>query len=393
MVSLGLASWSKVDISSRLLSVGSSLEVSKVLLHDIGITSSPTYCSEGELTYYLVDSFRRSGIVSFRSKRTGIPHILDESYLGYILATGCSEELRGDILRILDYMRYSREYEYLVRRYKSLSRKRTWSWGISFLKPDSKTGRFRLSLEEVRSPYNTLLGNVDLVKSITDIYYSYFERVTGYSSGSTSWSFFDNFSRDEEYKWLRLVMEGSLEPTNREVLAYWDGYTRYLTEHSLPLYRDLYDEITSAVGAMVGSVEGSSDYRVKYIDEYSIGFYDSSSVSFSDSHPMYFQYICWDSSLGRPLPFENQLRGIGGEFVNFPQFDGDIPYKVEYHDGSYVWMYKRVGGSSLGSGVGTSVLLDGVHGMFGSYYVALGGTVSSRLTKRYSSLLRGGSYG
>lgn len=393
MVSLGLASWNKVDVSSRLLSVSSRLEVSKVILHDVGITSSPTYCSEGELTYYLVDAFKRCGLDNFRSKRTGIPHILDEAYLGYLLATLDNGELKDDIVRILDFIKYSKEYIYLVLRYKSLNRKRTWSWNISFLKPDTKTGRFRLSLEEVRSPYNTLLGNADLVKPITDIYYSYFERVTGYSSGGTSWSFFDNFSRDAEYKWLRLVMEGSLEPTNRDVLGYWDVYTRYLTENGLPLYAELYDELTSVIADTISSVESSSDYRVKYIDEYSIGFYDSSSVSFSGSHPMYFQYICWDSSLGRPLPFENQLRGVGGEFVNFPQFDGDIPYKVEYHDGSYVWMYKRVDGSSLGASVDTSVLLDGVQDMFGSYYVSLGGTVSSRLTKRYSSLLRGGSYG
>lgn len=335
---------SYINASKRLRSLDSLNEFLKVMLCDFGITYSPTVVTEQELGYYILDELRLHDIKNFKSVRTGVPHLLDLDYLNYVHSRlETSDSFYTGLNYILGYLQTTAEIEALYDFSASLNdsfeaSRYSKNYSLRKIKKVDEFDRPLYTVRDIVSPFNSVQGSVVRVVPITDIYYRYFEQVTGFR-GVEGWTFFEGMTRAEEYYMLHYVFEGHIAPTTPRVDEFWQGYLELVIRNGVQVYKELEMFIERSQNGVINSfISKTSDYELKYMNWFSVGLTDRYSIH--KEYPVYLTNIAWDSVKSRPLPIVNQLEGIGGEFVYKPLSPQDRPFEVTYYDGRTVLMYK-----------------------------------------------------
>ena len=217
----------------------------EVALADMGITRTPSEVLDTDLIYYLVREFTDRGINDFYSELDGIPHILEIDYLRYKYKFLEQSDLK-DVLRVIiryleccKYLKGISEYEreiHIIPRLANTLSKVTLRYKD---KPDSDGWFSTRNLKSIDSIYNSLHGEADKVISVSGQYYKYFTRVTGYTSKSLNWTFFEGLTRSQELSFLKYVVKGKIRPTGVPK-EYYDKYLEHLVGGASP-----YEELRS----------------------------------------------------------------------------------------------------------------------------------------------------
>lgn len=324
------------ELPLRYKSVATSLEVIKVLLCDHGITSSPTVPTNQEIGYYLINEYKRHGVLNFSSKRTGLPFVWDVGFMTYVwLGLDKEDSFYKGLELVRTYVSLKKEFKYLNRTFQFSTHPRmvedlrnTVRWS----KKVDQQGYPVITPQGVSSVYNGYAGLLDYDEPTTLVYYKHFMKETTGVYGR-QWTFMEGATRKREAHVMHLLMSGDLYPTNKVVLPYYqqivsknDG--RYPVEEVSPFLEGYQKEC-------IEKVLTRGIYELKVVSPFFIGF---SKVK--RSYPRYLPYVVWDADLNKPLPFENLIEGIGGEFTAFPTEYAKTPFHVRYHDGELRVMYK-----------------------------------------------------
>lgn len=279
-----------------------------------GITNSPTCVYDQELSYYLIDSFTRLGISSYRSKLSGVPIVLNIGYLKLMYLQLEESDFKDNLEIVIDYLE-TRNYVKQVYDYNNRIRIQTHinksvPHVVKKLKRLTKLGQDVYSLKSLGTKKNIVTVSLDKEIRLTDSYYKYFTRITGFDGG-VQWSFFKGFNRKSEMSYLYLVFEGYVKPTNADITDdIWGIYLRYIRKHGITVYQDLklflQEEKDHAL-----NVIGQTDYKVKYVNDYGIGV--GQELGLPDE--VYLTDICFDRDSRKVLPLVNQINSLGGEFT------------------------------------------------------------------------------
>lgn len=336
---------SYIDARKRLRMLDSLHEHYKVMLADFNITSSPTVTEELDLSYYIINECKSHGITNYKSLRTSVPIVLKLEYLYYLqtLITDKSDSFFYGLQLIVGYLETKQEIQALYNFDGSLNDVKVNDSSrcvtVRKIKKKDKLGRPYYTVRDIVSPFNSVHGDLLYKVRITDIYYSYFKSVTGLLLGG-EWTFFQGLTRDQEERFISLVLEGQLAPTNREIRYAWATYLSDILSNGVSIFQELEDFIErEQLIAIEDELEKNPDIELKYMGYFSVGF--TSKYDKNAEYPVYLTNIAWDSVLDKPLPIVNNINGIGGEFVYRPETPNDRVYLVEYFDGSTVRMYKK----------------------------------------------------
>lgn len=306
----------------------------EVALADMGITRTPSEVLDTDLIYYLVREFTDRGINDFYSELDGIPHILEIDYLRYKYKFLEQSDLK-DVLRIIikyleccKYLKGIYEYEreiHIIPRLANTLSKVTLRYKD---KPDSDGWFSTRNLKSIDSIYNSLHGEADKVISVSGQYYKYFTRVTGYTSKSLNWTFFEGLTRSQELSFLKYVVKGKIRPTGIPK-EYYDKYLEHLVEGASP-YEELRSYLLEDLQIAINKVKAAKGY-VKAITPYGVYYYDQEKEF---KYKTVVTFYCFDYEREEMLPLNNQLNGLGGEFSTDIRnsLDG-VPYRIKGYSG------------------------------------------------------------
>lgn len=329
----------RYNLKQKAISYESKRSYYEVVLADMGVTRTPSEVVDTDLIYYLVREFTAMGVKDFYSELDGIPHILDIDYLRYRRSfLNKTDIFKKDLDVIIGYLEsievlrciynYEKDIHTIPRLLNDVTKVK-----LRYLKNSDDFGWYStVRAVEVGNLYNSLYGEAKRVVRISDIYYKFFSRVTGYSVGELSWTFFKGFNRLSELKYLKFVIEGKIRPTNVDKESY-DKYLQYLQDGGQP-YKDLLPYIHEELQNAIKKIEKVKGF-VKAITPYGVYFYRECADVFK--YKKYVTYYCYDYDNNEMLPLENQLNGLGGEFSEdiSKSLDG-VPYKVKGYDSDRV---------------------------------------------------------
>lgn len=317
-----------------------------VQLCDIGVTSTPFEFRQQELRTYLIDSCKRSGILNFYSKVTGIPLIDKVSYLKYLSHLKLDSEFKSIVLLAIQYYeldeRLNQIYDY--DKYILLgdnSHEKDTITVKTYKKPDEK-GLPVYNVKGFNSPYMVRSYNLARAESLAPIYYKYFSRVSNYVLAREE-TFMVGLSRKQEEDFLDLIIEGHLTPTNPNVLEVWSDYvanSRYSIYKDLKLFLEEFLEETQ--------LSLKSNEFINFITPYQIGVSSTLQIPVNTlTIPPLIHVEGQLPMLSATMPsMLNLLRGVGGLLTPDENATG-IYVPVLMRNGKYKTMIKKRSESRL----------------------------------------------
>ena len=331
----------KTYLRDLVYSLETKLDFVLVRLCDMGITESPTYAKPTDLSYYLVDELKRHQFYNYFSSLTGIPHGLNSTYLKWVSLQVKDEEFLQALNLICDYLDlkehlntiYSYDVDVLTRK---LSRVDT-PYTVKPLKSKDLLGRTLYNVKDFKSKLNTVSYEIKEHIYLTDLYYKYFVRITS-SFLPSDWTFFQGMTREQEAPFIKMCLEGSLQPTNTDLIDAWKIYFQHIKTNGVTLYKDLGIFIEEEQDALIKS---RPSMFVAYMNEFEIGFANLEKPS----RPIYLTPLLYS----KEVKFEKtlQLRGFGGEFTLKPKDYSDPAFPLKLEDGKEIKIYKKRDSYSL----------------------------------------------
>lgn len=321
-------------LRTRLISVRSLLHYLSFQVYDRGITVTPSYVRKDEVLNYLLDTYDSEELEPIKSDSLGVYEVDNYLMLDFATKVVSSESLRNDLDLLSSYYRTC-ETEKNLSMY--LNKKRSLM-GNTIVKPFAK---FEYGRVKFRG-YNDLSyhDNYYTVGHAKEIFVShiFYDALADYAGipRNDEWTFRKELTREQEGKYIMLVLDGSIRPNTELGKKAQRAYIQVLANKTPNLifeetFMRRLEEIDYHTEKLISEgkqLRGVTDYSVVYED----------NVDDITHVPIYVSYYAWDHDYDEPLDDVNRLRGIGGEFTREVQPDR-LPYEV-YIDGRPVDMYR-----------------------------------------------------
>lgn len=304
-------------------------------LADLGITSSMLSVDESELRYYLIDEFRRAGY-KYTHLLTGLPFVLDPDFIKFVSFTVADSELSSNLNLVYDYLFLTETleniYQFDPQVYTRRSPDKTVAYSAKTLKTYGADGKVLWSVHGVTSEsVGSIPYPVSERVSLGSFYYKYYMRVCG-SIIRDEWTFFEGLTREQELPFIRLVLEGYLEPTGEFAKSVWRSYFNHLRTNGVTVYRDLRDQISERWSIELSGLS-SENYFVHHINEYEIAFCSTVDPKWE----IYLPPVV----VGGDVAFTTLEQGIGGDLTPHYKESNGVGYPVILKDGSKAVYYRK----------------------------------------------------
>lgn len=320
-------------LRTRLMSIRSLLHYLSYQIYDRGITLTPSYVRKKEVLKYLVDTYGSNELEPIKSYSFGTYEV--DNYLMLELGSMVTknEDLKRDLDLLASYYK-TRKTEENISSY--LSKKQSLKGNVK-VKPFAKFEYGRVKFRGVNDL--SYSDNYYTVGNAKEIYVShiFYDALADYAGieKNDEWTFRSELTRDQEDKFILLVLEGSLQPNTEVGKRVHKEYLKVITDKTPNIifqetfYRRMeeIDAITERILNEGKQLKGVTDYSVIYED-------NGDEITHV---PVYAGYYVWDHDYDRPLDDVNRLRGIGGEFTREVK-PGRLPYEV-YVNGKLTEMY------------------------------------------------------
>ena len=320
-------------LRTRLISIRSLLHYLTYQVYDRGITLTPSYVRKDEVLSYLLDTYGSEEMEVVKSFSYGTFEVDNYLMLEFGSKVTKNENLSKDLDLLSSYYR-TRVTEKNLSRY--LNRKRSLKGNVS-VKAYAKFEYGRIKFNGVTDlSYHENYYTVGEAKEIfvSHIFYDAMADYAGFKRDN-EWTFREELDREQEGKFIQLIIEGAIKPNTELGKKAHKAYMRAITtktkniifEETFMRRMEEIDDLTKWVIDNDKQLKGVSDYSVIYEE-------NGEEISHVPVHASYF---AWDYDYNEPLDDINRLRGIGGEFTREYR-DDMLPYEV-YIDGKIVDMF------------------------------------------------------
>lgn len=321
-------------LRTRLMSIRSLLHYLSYQIYDRGITLTPSYVRNDEVNKYLVDEYGSEALEALRSYSFGRYESDNYLMLEFASLVVTNPDLKSDLDLLSSYYR-TRETEKNISMY--LSKKRSLKGNV-LVKPFAKFEYGRVKFKGVNDlSYHDNYYTVGNAKEVfvSHIFYDALADYAGVPK-NREWTFRTELTREQESKYIMLIIDGSIEPNTEVGRKVHDAYMEIVTTRTPNyIFEETYlrrleeiDEVTQKILDAGKQIKGVTDYSVIYED----------SGEEITHVPVYVGYYAWDNDYGEPLDDINRLIGCSGEFTREPIPDR-LPYEVTI-DGRTVDMYR-----------------------------------------------------